>query len=236
MMIDDERNRPNAFTLVELLSTIVIIALLVSAVVIYIPQFISWSRLNSDKQTLTVLNDALTRYKTEGGGTNAFTVLTTPDHVISLLSQSITWAGRGHQVLKTGQTYPAHSLSAVGAGTSYRFIRFNSYIDAGNSLQRRLSNGRILGDVSGAKSSDGSYSSPDGIFDSWDGNDYFFIVLNDSDPFPTYLGVNPTMTVEDVNTIGDFDQDGGVGFGDIDPMAEALANPTQYNIDYPPLP
>jgi prepilin-type N-terminal cleavage/methylation domain-containing protein len=224
--------KQEAFTLVELLATIVIIALLVGAVVIYIPQFISWSRQTSDKQTLAVLNDALTRYKTEGGGTNAFTISITPDLAIAKLSRAITWAGRGHQVLKTGQTYPAHSLSAVGTGASYTFIRFNSYVDAGNSLQRRLSNGRILGDIGGKKSSDGSYFSPDGILDNWDLAP-FLQVINDGDP-SNYLTLNTDMTADEVNAVLDFNQDTGFDGTDIGPFVEALENPTQYNIDYPP--
>jgi prepilin-type N-terminal cleavage/methylation domain-containing protein len=224
--------KQTAFTLVELLATIVIIALLVGAVVIYIPQFINWSRQTSDKQTLTVLNDALTRYKTEGGGVNAFTVTTTPDHVIALLTKTITFAGRGHQVLKTGQTYPAHSLSTVGQYATYRFIRFNSYVDAGNSIQRKLSNGRILCDYYGAKSPDGTYQSPDGICDTWDVEG--FVQVGIVGAVDDYRTNNPSIADGDFDLMGDFSQDGFTDSGDIDPFYEAFTNPTQYNINYPP--
>jgi prepilin-type N-terminal cleavage/methylation domain-containing protein len=55
------RSNNKAFTLLELLSTITIIAVLVAGVVFVVPYFVSWAKQTSDKQTLTVLNDALTR-------------------------------------------------------------------------------------------------------------------------------------------------------------------------------
>jgi prepilin-type N-terminal cleavage/methylation domain-containing protein len=121
------RRRNHAFTLIELLATITIIAVLVGAVVVYIPRFVDWSRQTSDKQTLTVLNDALTRYKIQGGGTSALTSGAPIANVLNRLRQPISWNGIVHQIFQPGTTYPSRSLDAIGSGASYNFLRFNSY-------------------------------------------------------------------------------------------------------------
>ena len=92
-----------AFTLVEILSTVAIIALLVSSVVAVIPYFVAWAKQTSDKQTLTVLNEVLTKFKAQGGGTAALTSGALIGNVISRLQQPVSWSGLTHQYLQSGQ-------------------------------------------------------------------------------------------------------------------------------------
>jgi hypothetical protein len=47
--------------------------------------------------------------------------------VIAAMQTAITWAGKGHQVLQAGKTYPARSISALGNGAQYHFTRYNTY-------------------------------------------------------------------------------------------------------------
>jgi type II secretory pathway pseudopilin PulG len=117
-----------AFTLVEILSTVSIIALLVSSVIVVIPYFVAWAKQTSDKQTLTVLNEALTKFKAQGGGTAALTSGALIGNVISRLQQPVSWSGLTHQYLQSGVTYSGRSIDALGSGSSYRFTRYNTYV------------------------------------------------------------------------------------------------------------
>lgn len=110
----------------ELLAAIGIIAGLLVVAGVYIGGYIGTARQRADAQTLTVLNDAITRYKTQGGGTSGFTLGAPISNILSRLQQPLNWNGLNHQVMKTGTTYRARSLSVTGTGASYRFTRFNS--------------------------------------------------------------------------------------------------------------
>jgi prepilin-type N-terminal cleavage/methylation domain-containing protein len=124
------RRSQQAFTLIELLTVIAITAVLVTAALFFTISYVNYAQQNADKQTLTVLNDALTRYKCEGGNMNALTAGAPVGHVITALQTAITFGGSGgygHQVLQAGKTYPARSLSSGGQGSSYIFYKFNSY-------------------------------------------------------------------------------------------------------------
>ena len=116
-----------AFTLVELLSVIAIIAILGTAASFFTASYISWSQNVSDQRTLTVLNDALTRYKCEGGSMATLYGGAPVGSVISAMQTAVTWGGMGHQFLQPGVTYPARSLSVLGTGAQYRFTRFNTF-------------------------------------------------------------------------------------------------------------
>lgn len=115
------------FTLVELMGTIAIVAALIAVAMFFVGGYVSWAKQTSDQQTLTVLNDALSRYKGEGGDVTALTAGAPVGDVISALQTSVNWAGTNHQFLKTGVTYPARSLSVIGAGQQYVFTGYNSY-------------------------------------------------------------------------------------------------------------
>lgn len=120
------RGKKLGFTLVELLAAIAIIAALIVVAGVYIGNYIGSARDRADAQTLTVLNDAITRYKTQGGGTSGFTLGAPIGNILSHLQTPINWNGLNHQVMKTGVTYPSASLKATGTGSSYRFYQYNS--------------------------------------------------------------------------------------------------------------
>jgi prepilin-type N-terminal cleavage/methylation domain-containing protein len=117
----------HAFTLVELLATIAIVAILVTAGTFFTASYIQWAQNTADQRTLLVLNDALTRYKCEGGNINALTAGAQIGNVISALQTSVSWAGTTHQFMQKGVTYPARSLSAAGNGPNYYFYQYNTY-------------------------------------------------------------------------------------------------------------
>ena len=103
--------------------------MLVTAALFYIPSYIAYAQQQSDQRTLYVLNDALTRYKTQGGNVSALTIGTPIGHVISAMQTPVNWAGMTAQFIQTGVTYPARSLQAVGNGAQYHFVSYNSYTD-----------------------------------------------------------------------------------------------------------
>ena len=116
--------------MLELLSAILIIAVLATMVTFFTASYIQWSQQTSDKQTLTILNDALTRYKGEGGNVAALTAGAPVGHVVTALQTAVTWGGQGginHIFLNTGKTYLGRSLSVLGTGAQYRFTRYNTY-------------------------------------------------------------------------------------------------------------
>ena len=105
----------NAFTLVELLTVITITAILVTVAVFYTAGYVAFAKHTSDQQTLAVLNDALNRYKCDGGDVNALTASAPIANVLAKLQAPIHWAGGlTHQVMQAGITYPACSLTALG--------------------------------------------------------------------------------------------------------------------------
>jgi prepilin-type N-terminal cleavage/methylation domain-containing protein len=116
-----------AFTLVELLATVAILAVLTVMALEFVPSYTNWARQTAERQTLTILNDALTRYKCEGGNLSALTQGAYPGHVLALMQQPLNWAGKIHNVMQSGMTYPARSLSALGGGSAYQFTRFDAY-------------------------------------------------------------------------------------------------------------
>lgn len=123
------RGGRKGFTLIELLAAIGIIAGLLVVAGVYIGGYIGEARRRADAQTLTVLNDAITRYKTQGGGTSGFTLGAPIGNILSRLQQPLNWNGLSHQVMKTGTTYPARSLKATGSGSAYRFYQYNSFTE-----------------------------------------------------------------------------------------------------------
>ena len=122
-----------AFTLLELLVTITIIAALVAGVIVVVPSFISWAKSNADKQTYTILNDALSRYKTEGGSVSALTASSDIGALLARMQAGVTWGNRFHQFLSKGVTYPARSISASGVAAQYKFTRYNTYDSTASS-------------------------------------------------------------------------------------------------------
>lgn len=116
-----------AFTLVELLATIAILALIVTVAGVYIGDYVNNARTVTAKKNLAMLNDALTRYKGQGGDVKKLTVGASIPGVFTKLKTTVTWAGKKHQFLQSGFTYPARSLLAIGNHHQYRFYGYGAY-------------------------------------------------------------------------------------------------------------
>jgi Tfp pilus assembly protein PilE len=122
------RSSPSrSFTLVELITAIAILAALGVMAIFFIGNYVTDSKRTADRITLATLNDALTRYKTQGGDINAFTSLAPISHVLAKLQEPITWAGMTHNVMQAGTTFAGKSLAALGDRAQYRFTRYNTY-------------------------------------------------------------------------------------------------------------
>jgi len=125
----DLRPSDCAFTLIEPLTTVTIIAVLVTVAVFAFTSIATWAHQTSDRQTLTILNDALNRYKCEGGSLTALTSGAPIDDVTALMCSPINWGGMTHYVMQSGVTYHGRSIDSIGNGVSYHFSRFNTYQD-----------------------------------------------------------------------------------------------------------
>jgi type II secretory pathway pseudopilin PulG len=114
--------------MVELLTVVAISAVLLAGVMIFVGNYITWAKNTADKQTYTVLNDALNRYKGEGGSVNALTVGAPIADVLAAMKTPCTLAGNmSHQFLDSAWTYPARSIQAMGNGEQYQFYQVNTY-------------------------------------------------------------------------------------------------------------
>jgi prepilin-type N-terminal cleavage/methylation domain-containing protein len=127
MTLANPVERRGGFTLVELLATIAIMAVLIVAALPYVADYTEWARQTIQQQNLLVLNDALTRYKCEGGSLVALTQGAPIGDVIAAMKQPLTWGGTTHNVMQAAFTVPARSLYATGSGSSYQFVQFGSY-------------------------------------------------------------------------------------------------------------
>ena len=124
-----QRSPVKAFTLVELLATITIIAVLVVSALFFTVSYVSNARLIAAKQNYTVLQDALNRFKGQGGGVAGLTVGTPIANVISAMKTPVNWVGLTQQFLNTSFTYPARSIYATGSGQSYHFTQVDTYVN-----------------------------------------------------------------------------------------------------------
>ncbi len=119
--------RNKGFTLIELLAVIAILAVLLAVVTPWVGDYVTTAQKLSDRRTLSVLNEALDRYKTEGGSLSALTEGTPMGHVLLHLQTPVVWAGFTHSFLRAAQTYRAQSLAATGSGSSYRLTQYGTY-------------------------------------------------------------------------------------------------------------
>src|SRR5581483_7125032 len=156
--------RENSMTMLELLVTILIVAALIAGVIFFIANYVSWSQNTADKQTYTILNDALTRYKTQGGGVSGLTYDATIDRVLAALQTQTTWVkGQSYQFLDSGVTYHGRSIGETGTGAQYHFSRYNTYYD-GSGQQSNPGGGATAPTfVAVAYGGTTAASSPDGV-------------------------------------------------------------------------
>lgn len=121
------RSGRGAFTLIELLATIAILAILAGMAGVYIAGYVQTSKKIADQRTLLTLNDALNRWKCEGGTVTALTTYTPISRVVGYLQSPVQWGGLTHNVMNTSKTYHGSSIAATGTGAQYHFTRYNTY-------------------------------------------------------------------------------------------------------------
>jgi prepilin-type N-terminal cleavage/methylation domain-containing protein len=117
----------HAFTLIELLAAVAIMAALIVGALFFTASYITWAHNTADQRSLIVLNDALNRYKTEGGNISALTSGAQISHVLTKMATTLNWAGMSHNVMQAGVTYQGRSIDSIGNGASYHFTRYNTY-------------------------------------------------------------------------------------------------------------
>ena len=121
-------NGNKGFTLVELIAVIAIVAIIVGMVVPTAINYVTNARQTADKQTLAVLNDAINRYKMEGGSLAALTAGKPYANLLTELQTPVSWNGLSHQFLRGGGPYEqAMTVAATGSGRSYKLTGINSY-------------------------------------------------------------------------------------------------------------
>ena len=141
----------------EILAAILIVGVLLSVALFYTGQYFQYARQQSDKQTLATLNDALSRYKTQGGNVTGLTAGSSISALFTRMQTAVTWGGLGHQFLRKDFTYPARSLSAAGNGAQYNFYRANSYAEYTPSGSTPTSSMPYGGGVGYAANNSGTY-------------------------------------------------------------------------------
>jgi prepilin-type N-terminal cleavage/methylation domain-containing protein len=123
---DSRAHLLRAFTLIELIAVIALVAILATMAVFFTAGYVQYAKHTADQRTLLVLNDALNRYKCQGGDVNALTSGALIGNVLAKMQAPVHWAGLIHQVMQAGVTYPARSISATQSGAHYHFTRYNT--------------------------------------------------------------------------------------------------------------
>lgn len=127
-------SRAASFTLVELIAAIAIVAILVAVMVPTVGNFVSQSRQTSDRQTLAVLNDAINRYKMQGGDISALTSGKPFSSLLDTLQAPTTWKSLTQSFWREGDELPTvKTASAAGDGVNFRLTQFNSHDEGGGA-------------------------------------------------------------------------------------------------------
>ncbi len=131
MKVFDSRCRLEAsvsFTLVEMMAVIAIVAGLLALIIPWVGNYVHSAKYHADHQTLTVLNDAITRYKCEGGEVGALTQGMDYTNLLARLRTPVSWSGFDHQFLTgQGQYDKARTVASTGSGRSFRLTQYDTY-------------------------------------------------------------------------------------------------------------
>ncbi len=114
------------FTLRELIMTIAIIAVISTASIVAVGNYITVARRTSDNKTLQTINEAIDRYRLLGGDMNAFTTGKPFPRLINTLATAFTSEGRLQQVWQGNKNLAAVTVSANGNRNNYHLTRFNT--------------------------------------------------------------------------------------------------------------
>ena len=123
-----------AFTLMELLSVIAIMSVLIAGAIYYTASYVLWAKQTTDKEIYTVLNDELTRFKSNGGNLAALTAGAPMNDIFAALQTPVVPTGMptslAQQFMATGYTFPGRSLQAMGNGQQYCIYQVDQYTGA----------------------------------------------------------------------------------------------------------
>ncbi len=120
--------RKGGFTLLEALVVIAIVAALGALIIPWVFNYVRSAKYHADHQTLTVLNDAITRYKCEGGNVSALTAGMDYTNLLTRLRTPVGWCGFDHQFLTSqGQYDKAQTVVSTGSGRTFRLTQYDTY-------------------------------------------------------------------------------------------------------------
>jgi type II secretory pathway pseudopilin PulG len=127
------RYSSSSFTLVELLATIAIAAVLIALAMFFTASYTLWARQSVDHEVYAVLNDELTRYKGNGGNLTALTAGAPMSDIFAQLKTPVVPAGMpaslAQQFMANNYTFPGRSLFAAGSGQQYHIYQVDRYND-----------------------------------------------------------------------------------------------------------
>jgi prepilin-type N-terminal cleavage/methylation domain-containing protein len=121
-----------AFTMIELLTTLVIVAIIALIVTPFVGDYVSRARLTAARHTVAVLNEALNEYKTLGGidagyalyGSTGSTVnsATLTSAAISALETGFTKYSQKMTFVKETEVLNASYIGSTGSGKTFSFV------------------------------------------------------------------------------------------------------------------
>ncbi len=134
--------RKRGFTFLEGLAVVAIVAALLAVTLPWVFNYVGEAKRQADRRTLVVLNDAVTRYKCEGGNVSALTAGMNYTNLLARLRTPVSWSGFEHQFLTgQGQYDKAKTIISEGNGKSFRLTRYDTYSEDGGAGAYSLGGG-----------------------------------------------------------------------------------------------
>jgi prepilin-type N-terminal cleavage/methylation domain-containing protein len=125
-----------AFTMIELLASIAILAVIAAIVFAFVGNYVDYARLTAARRTCAILNESLNEYRTLGGLTKAHSLQgavgttqnarTLTDDAITALKTGFTVGGIRKNFVNKTQSIDTSMIGSTGQGSHFRFV-----IDAG---------------------------------------------------------------------------------------------------------
>jgi prepilin-type N-terminal cleavage/methylation domain-containing protein len=121
-----------AFTMVELLASIAIIAVIAALVFAFVGNYVDYARLTAVRHTVAVLNESLNEYRALGGlrkgypmpGSSGSTLnsATLTTAAVEGLQKGFDNHGKTVGFVRPNQTFNTSYVASTGAGASFRFV------------------------------------------------------------------------------------------------------------------